>query len=127
MRVTETAGGDNYGNPFIGKVEHVVSIDVNIANLTDDEVDAQGRIKPGTPLAADGTTVGAAEAVYGVVIEAIKLTEGNDALRTGTFQIAVCTHGLINRDVCEDNLGRVLSANEIAGFGLSSGLTLTNT
>jgi hypothetical protein len=121
FRVTNpvTTGGEMYASPFVGDVGHTAQIAVNIANLTTSEVDANGWLKPGVPLTQAGALVGAAAAVFGVTIEAIKLVANNGAARTGTFQIAVGTIGQVNRKVCEDNLGRVLSANEIAGFGLA--------
>jgi hypothetical protein len=53
--------------------------------------------------------------------------DNNGAARVGTFQIAVATHGLCNRDVIEDILGRVLTAQEVESFRVSSGLKITNT
>lgn len=227
MSVTKSAGGDSYPNPFLGHIDHSVAIDVNIANLTTDEVDAHGWLKPGVPLTAAGallaaptasvpgatvaagTNVGAAtvgmyqgrfgapaetititatatggngvgkasvvgsvsgyigEAVvgtlfvspviefmitdfgadltigdsyttvvaggassrlYGVTIEPLKLVASNvNGVRVGTFQVAVATHGLVNRDMVEDILGRALTVQELAGFADSSGLKITNT
>ncbi len=126
IRTTSLATADDvYASPFVGPINHSVSIDCNIANLTAFEVDADGVLKPGVPLMATGALVGAAGVAYGVTIEATKLVANNGAARTGTFQVAVATLGLVNRDVVEDILGRVLTANEIAGFG--GGLKLTNT
>lgn len=54
MRVGVTAAVGIYSNPFVGAVKDVLAIDVNIANLTDKEVDAHGWIKAGIPLNRGG-------------------------------------------------------------------------
>ena len=113
-----TTGGTSYESPFIGPVDHTFGLKVNIANLTTAEVDEDGVLKPGVPLKVDGSLVnGAGQAVFGVTMWPIKLVEGNTvALRVGTFEVSVALQGNINRDIAEDNLGRVYSANEIAAF-----------
>lgn len=120
MKVTPvvSAGSDIYATPFVGPINHTAPVQVNIANLTTAEVDSQGYIKPGVPLTAAGALVGVAPAfVYGVTPEAIKLAKSNAvADRVGTFTVALATHGQVNRDLIEDILGRVLTADEIAGF-----------
>jgi hypothetical protein len=129
---TETSG---YGHPFVGPVVHTDTVFVDISDLTTAEVDADGFLKPGLPLAKDGSTVGSGVFVYGVTIEPIKLVHATDpptdvslAADTGTMAVTVCTHGVVNRDICEDNLGRALTADEIAGFPLAgSSLHLTRT
>lgn len=121
IKIESTAGDSVYASPFVGPVNHTAPLPVNIAALTTAEVDADGYIKPGLPLAADGTTVGAAERVYGIVIEPIKVAESNasaDLTAAGTVTLTVATMGQVNRDVIESNLGRVLTANELAGFNL---------
>jgi hypothetical protein len=115
--------GDVYGNPFRGPVIHTAQIRINVTLLTSAEVDAQGYLKPGVIFsdAVPGVLVGAAPAyAFGVVIEPIKVAAGNDAgslaAASAAFEIGVGTFGQVNQDVIEDNLGRVLTANEIAGF-----------
>lgn len=112
-----TTGFTSYGSPFVGPVKEYAQISVNIANLTDFEVDAKGYLKPGVPLQRAGTLVGVAPAFcFGVTIEAIKLTEGNGALRLGTFEVGIAVNASVNQDAIEDILGRALTADEIAGF-----------
>ena len=131
-RASEAA---SYGNPLVGPAEYRDVVLLDISDLTTFEVDAENYVKPGLPLAKDGSTVGSAVPVYGVVMEATKLVHATDpatdvslAADTGTMQIAVCTHGIVNRDIVEDNLGRALTADEIAGFALAgSHLHLTRT
>lgn len=227
MSVSKTTGVDSYPNPFVGPISHSVAIDVNIANLSSDEVDEHGWLKPGVPLTAAGAllaaptastpaaavadggntgaatigslqgrhgapaetitvtatttggdgvgkasvvgsvsgylgeatvgtlfvspviellitdgatdltagdiytiavTAGATNRLYGVTVEPLKLVASNsDTDRVGTFQVAVATHGLVNRDMVEDILGRVMTVQELAGFTDSSGLKITNT
>lgn len=227
MSVTTRTGGDSYPNPFLGPINHTVAIDVNIANLTSDEVDSYGALKPGVPLTAAGAllaaptasapaaavadggntgnatigslqgrvggvaetitvtatvtggaavgkasvvgsvsgylgeatvgtlfvseaieflitdgaidltegdiytiavTAGATDRLYGVTVESTKLVASNsDTDRVGKFQIAVAVIGMVNRDLVEDILGRALTAQELSGFAVSSGLKITNT
>jgi hypothetical protein len=120
---TLTSEGDTYGNPFIGPVNHTMTVRLDVSGLTNDEVDANGYIKPGTPLLSTGLLVSApAQVVYGVVIEPIKVAAGNaagDLSGATDIDIAIGTIGQVNRDIVEDNLGRVLTADEIAGFDLA--------
>lgn len=122
MSVIKTAGGTGYGNPWIGGVNHPAQITVDISGLTTDEVDQYGYLKPGVPLTKAGILVGASPAfVYGVTIEAQKIVPDNPTNTTLAAVTADCivtinTVGHVNRDVIEDNLGRALTANEIAGF-----------
>lgn len=129
-RITRNAeAGQDYGNPFVGPVDHTNQLAVDVGLLTAAEVDANGYIRPGLPLAADGTLIGIApDYAYGAVVEATKVAEGNTQLQRdaagpagdGIVRIAVARSGLLNRDIVEDNLGRVLSADEIAGIGAAS-------
>lgn len=116
---TGAAGGTAYTSPFVGPVDHTKQIAVNIANLTTDEVDPNGYLKPGVPLTSGGALVTTGLAVFGVTIEAIKLVANNGAARTGTFQVSVGIIGAVSQDVIESNLGRALAAVEVTGFGLA--------
>lgn len=122
LGIETTAGGQAYANPFIGGVDHPAQIKVDVSGLTTDEVDEFGYLKPGVPLAKTGILVGASPAfVYGVTFEAQKIVPNNptnDTLAAVTADpiITINTVGHVNRDVIEDNLGRALTANEIAGF-----------
>ena len=122
LSIETTAGGSTYANPFIGGVDHPAQIKVDVSGLTIDEVDRFGYLKPGVPLAKTGVLVGASPAfVYGVTFEAQKIVPDNPtnvtlAAVTSDPIITVNTVGHANRDVIEDNLGRALTANEIAGF-----------
>ena len=49
--ITTTAGGTGYANPFVGPINHSVHAKVDISTLLVDEVDADGYLKPGVPLA----------------------------------------------------------------------------
>lgn len=120
---TLSAGSQSYAPAFQGRVDHTAQIAVNITALTNAEIDSDGYLKPGVPFAADGTTVGAAEAVFGLSIEPIKVAAGNAAgdlaAADASFQLAVGIEGVANRHLIEDNLGRALTANELAGFALA--------
>lgn len=125
LAIQSTAGGLAHAPVFVGKILNTDAVVVDISDLTVDEVDADGYLKPGVPFSKAGDLVGAAVPVWGVTIESIKLphatippTNASLTADVGTCQVAV-GFGLVNRDIAEDNLGRAYNANEIAGFDLA--------
>lgn len=130
ITITSLASEQNsYGNPFVGAIEHRDVVKVDISALTADEVDALGYLKPGVPFTKAGILVTTGN-VYGVSIEPIKIAADNAtatlSAATDCF-VALGTHGVINRDIVEDNLGRALTANEVTGFSDGGALKLTRT
>lgn len=132
--VKTTAGGLAHAPVFVGNIVNTDVVQVDISDLTTNEVDQNGYLKPGVPFDKSGNTVGSGVAVYGVTIEPIKLphntippTNTSLGADTGTCPVAV-GFGLVNRDIIEDNLGRALTSDEIAGFDLAgSNCRLTRT
>ncbi len=127
-----TAAGAAFGYPFLGPMNHTLTVRLDVSGLTAAEIDENGYVVPGTPLKVDGTLVsGTGQLVRGVVIEPIKVADGNAAgdISAGVDQdIAVGVIGIVQRDIVEDNLGRVLSVDEIAAFAAAGSLlTLTAT
>ena len=117
--------GAAYGFPFLGPMDHPLTVPVKINTLTTKEVDARGNLKPGVPLKIDGALCNAAvgEYVYGATIEPVKLasvaanpTNALLAANAGTQLVTVGVIGIYQRDVCEDNLDRALTAAELAAF-----------
>lgn len=110
----------DYGKPFVGPVNHTHQLAVNVAVLTAFEVDSKGYLKPGVIFDKAGILVGVGPAyAYGATVEATKVADGNTApllAAAGVVRVAVARIGLLNGDIIEDNLGRVLTANELAGF-----------
>ncbi len=102
--------GKTYGNPFIGPINHVDSVRLDVSALTTDEVDEHGYLKPGVPLVATGLLIGApAEVVHGVVIEPIKVADGNaaaDLTAATDIDVGLGQIGLVSQAICESNLGR---------------------
>ena len=137
LQIDSFAANLPYASPFVGPVNYTVHVKLDISTMTTAEVDADGYLKPGLPLAiAAGlaTLVGAAPAfVYGCVVEATKLpvvvpaTNTTLAAETNDCLVAVATHSILNRDIVEDNLGRVLSANELAGIDAAGSHTRLTT
>jgi hypothetical protein len=126
ISIVNTDGGMNYGNVFVGPVDHPAHIKVDISGLTDKEVDSRGYLKPGVPFEEDGTLVGSGEFVFGVTIEAVKLplavlpaTTSSLGSETSDCFVAVGTIGQVSQDVAEDNLGRAYTGDEIAGFNVA--------
>lgn len=136
LNVSSVAAGTGYSNPFVGPCQQVQHIKIDLSGLTTDEVDVNGYLKPGVPFdnTALALLVGSSKPVWGVVMEPTKLpvttpvTNTTLAAETNDCLVAVCTAGIVNRDIAEDNLGRAYTANEIAGFALAgSHLRLTTT
>lgn len=141
QRETVSAGGTNYGYPFVDGPRDVEQITVDLSTMTyadnsGGEVDYDGYLIPGTPLNQYGDLCAGSvtdEYVYGVVTAPVYV--GSDPIDADTdldsltdIQVAVARAGLVNRDVVEDNLGRALSAAEIAAFAAAgSNLALTST
>jgi len=120
LGTSTSVGGKILGNPWRGLIEHQHQYRVNIADLTTGEVDADGYIKPGVPLSsanpAGRVTAGRVE---GCTIESIKVAASNSPAAltaAGVIELTIGTIGQVNRKIIEDNLGRPLTAAEIAGF-----------
>lgn len=86
-----------------------------------DWIDADGVVKPGCPLKADGTIAGGApgEVAASVVPYAVGVAEGStdallDAAPNG--DIATRTRGDVVRFDVEGNLGRVLTPDEVSAI-----------
>lgn len=135
IRIEKKSGGLTHTSPFVGRMDHPLTVDVDISELTTYEVDVNGNLKPGVPFKEDGTLCDgtSGEYVYGVVIASAKIVDENPtntslAANTGTARVAVGVIGVVNRDITEDNLERALTANEIAAFkAAGSLLRLTRT
>ena len=123
------AEANGYGNPFVGPIDRTDVVKVDISGLTTSEVDEFGYLKPGVPFNKSGVLV-TSGVVYGIVPEPIKIAADNEsatlAAATDCF-VALGILGLVNRDIIEDNLGRVLTAAEIAGMADDSAIKLTRT
>src|SRR3954468_1753882 len=69
MRSTSVANaGEVHPNPFVGQVEHRVSIRIDVSGLTSREVDQYGFLKPGVLFRKNGTLAGAPGREQEVVI-----------------------------------------------------------
>lgn len=125
LNMKTTAGGLAHAPVFVGQITGTDMVKVDISDLTTNEVDQGGYIKPGVPLSKAGDLVGSSVPVWGVTIEPIFIghatippTNTSLGADTGTCAVAV-GFGLCNRDIMEDNLGRALTSDEIAGFDLA--------
>lgn len=130
INIETTSRGLAHSPVFVGQITGTDVVKVDISDLSDKEVDPDGYLKPGVPFAKDGNLVGNAVPVWGVTIEPIKIATGNtDAiLDAATDCFVTVGFGLCNRDIMEDNLGRALTSDEIAGFDLAgSNCRLTRT
>lgn len=118
--------GKTYGNPFIGPINHVDSVRVDVSALSVDEVDINGYLKPGVPFRSGGVLILLiTQVVHGVVIEPIKVAASNSAadLTAATdIDVGLGQIGLVSRAIVESNLGRVLTTFEADGFALPDSL-----
>lgn len=122
IAISTVASNQSYGNAFIGEMGQMDTIKLDVSDLTTAEVDSNGYLKPNVPLKSDGTLADgtSGEYIWGVTVEANKLPgrTDNSSLSSDTSDplIAVCRDCLLNRDIAEDNLGRALTANELAAI-----------
>lgn len=122
IRTSISVAGSGYNSPFVGPADNPVMIPVNLSALTTAEVDSAGYIKPGVPLSSVGALVGTGVAVFGIVPEAMKVAQSNasgDLTAAGTVDLTVIVICAVNKHLIEANLGRALTANELAGFNLA--------
>lgn len=109
MSVTSTAGGDAYIDIRVGECQ-IHQAKLNAANLAASR-DAGLSLPVGLPVKVDGTLISApAQATFGLI--------GPEPVKLGAVDIFanVIIMGPVNRDAIEDNLGRVLTADEIASL-----------
>lgn len=117
-----TPASDFYTNAFYGKPPGGIislTIDPDVLDGTD-FVDSDGYIRPGTPFQKDGTLAdGAAQPAAYVVPYAVKIAKSNataDLTAATNNSIGVATGGNISKSAVEANIGRVLTADEIANI-----------
>jgi hypothetical protein len=135
MHVKKTAAVSTYDPVFLGEILAMEQVLVDVSELTTDEVDADGWLKPGVPFKQDGTLADGSGHIYAVNPEPQNLhlatippTNGTLAADTKTYPLGMGTMGTVNRDIIEDNLGRALTANELTAFATAPckiNLTLT--
>jgi hypothetical protein len=120
LSIETTTGGTAHAPVFIELWGRDV-VKVDLSDLSDEEVDADGYLKPGVPLQKDGSIIASSGVVWGVTFGGEKVaTGGTDTILDAATDCFVAVgFGLVNRDVAEDNLGRALTADEIAGFDLA--------
>jgi hypothetical protein len=128
LRITNTTqSGATYTSPFIQTHRSPDQIPVDVTAFTSAEVTADGSVKPGVPIrkvaGSNGTLItAAAQIVAGVTVELTKVAASNsaaDLTAAGVVQLVIGREGMVSRQLIEEMLGRVLNANEIAGFGLA--------
>lgn len=128
MRVESVAAaGEVHPSPFVGPINHTYGQKIDVSTLDTEEVDQYGYIKPGVPIQINsgavapvpGALVTAADQRAGVVVEAVKIAADNapaTLAAAADVEVAVAVFCMINRDIVEDSLGRVLSAFEVTAL-----------
>ena len=137
LAIKKTVGGTTYGPVFVGPVMAMQQVVVDVSELSTDEVDADGYLKPGVAFKKDGTLADGTggEFIYAVNPEPQNLrlatippTNTSLSNDTKTFPLGMATMGEVNRDIAEDNMGRAYTANELAAFNAAGSMIhLTNT
>lgn len=121
MEVTRV-GGMPYGNPFVGPINHTAPVRVDVSALSATQVDDRGYLKASVFLKRDGTPIGVGEAVYGLVVEPVKVAASNapaDLAAAVDIDVAVAVICAVNRQIVEDIHGRALTADELASVGVA--------
>lgn len=118
ISVTSTAArGRAYVDIRVGECQvHQAKLDVS--TLTG-EVDADDNLPPGLPIRANGAPVtGGTDVLIGVL--------GPESAPNGTVDhfANVIISGNLNKNAIEDNLGRAISANELAALALIPAIRL---
>ena len=122
---TTYAAGDVYADVFVGPANHSVQILLDVDKFTSAHVDSDGFLIPGCPIRENGTPVlSASQYVFGVLRERVRVgyydgDYGNSdtILDSATdIEVAVFTAGQVDKGTMEDNLGRVLTQNEVDAF-----------
>ena len=115
LSVSSTAGGTAYVEIRVGSAHNIHQELLDVSAIT---ADADGYIAPGLPIISGGGAVsGADQTATGVV--------GPEPVKEGAADHFgnVILDGALNQDAIEDNLGRVLSANELTALS-NGGFTL---
>lgn len=104
-----TAGGPSYIDVRGGAYNNVHQIKLGAAGLAASR-DADGYLPPGLPVLLTGAPVSGAGQTAVVI--------GPEPVKLGSVDLFanVIIDGPLTRDAIEDNLGRVLSANELAAL-----------
>lgn len=118
MEITNTATrGPVYIDIRVGECQvHQVKLDVSELGGVDD---ANGSLPVGLPIQADGSPIdAAAQVAYGLI--------GPESVQVGAADHFgnIIISGNVNRDAIEDNLGRVLSADELAAIAETPAIRL---
>lgn len=122
---TQYSAGDAYADVFVGPADHSVQILLDVDKFTSAHVDSDGFLIPGCPIRENGTPVlSASQYVHGVLRERVRVGydgtsygNSNAILDAATdIEVAVFTAGQVDKGTMEDNLGRVLTQNEVDAF-----------
>lgn len=122
FKKTAAPNASSIESPFVGPIDHTVGVQVNLALLTNKEIDTYGWVKPGIPLTKAGALLASTNPVFGVTVEAVKVAADNASATIaalGIQELAVATVCQVNQDMAEDILERAYTAAEIAGFNLA--------
>lgn len=88
MIVSSTTGGTNYTSPFVSPVEETLHVKIDISTFNTSEIDADGYLKPGVPVALStanlGTRVGIEAVAGSAVSAAYSGNTGNGTMGTVT-------------------------------------------
>ncbi len=119
ISVTTTAApGIAYTDVRMGGGHSIHQVLLDVSDLAA-SADANGTLPPGFPIRTNGDPVtGGADALEGVI--------GPEAVTLGSADHFgnVIRSGDLNKNAIEDNLGRVLSANELAAIALIGAIRL---
>lgn len=131
---SKTAGKARYSFPIIGGISERLQITLDVSALDGTGlVDANGVLKPGGPLRRATKVLtpvsGITQVVLGVTFEEVKVAKSNstaDLTAATDIPVVVAVSATIDRAIVENNLGRVLSADEVSAINANDRLSLTD-
>lgn len=137
--ITAVAGGTGYASPFVGPIDHTLHVKLDLSTLTTAEVDADGYLKPGLPVALStgnlGTRIGVEALAGTAVAAAVAGNTGNGTMgavtvsagaKAGVYTLTI-TEPAANAGafVVEDPDGINIGNGDVAAAFSAGGLAFT--
>ena len=118
MKVTATAtAGELHPNPFVGPIDHVLDVRLDVSDLSSDEVDSLGYLKPGVLLTRGGELVEPNQTLLAIGTVVISAADATKFKTTTTAQYQIGS-GQFTK-AATDNL--VFSAANTINVGTATG------
>lgn len=131
---SKTAGKTRFSFPIIGGIDERLSVQLDVSTLDGTGlVSDDGYLKPGAVLRNNAKVLNpitaTAQVALGVTFEEVKVAKSNSTADLGAatdIPVVIAVSATIDRAIVENNLGRVLTADELTALGNNDRLTLTD-